>query len=50
MVSLYVGIKIVRLNERYTTQVTRKKRVLLRLLNGVRVLVNMLFVLSKVKL
>ena len=36
MASLYVGIQIIRLNERYTTQVTGKKRVLSRLLNGVR--------------
>ena len=36
MASLYVDIQIIRLNERYTTQVTGKKRVLSRLLNGVR--------------
>ena len=47
MASLYVAIQIMRLNERNTTQVTVKGRVLPMLLNGVRVLVNMLCVESR---
>ena len=46
MASLYVAIQIIKLNERNTTQVTVKGRVLPMLLNGVRVLVNMLCVES----